>query len=402
PSKILCECGVMRSTLKHVLSQKVAFEISRIAPYWSACLENFYASSRPANCRTTGIMTPNFEGPAVDIQPSIPSEGRAKDITQRKQDEVQVLEDTIRQRSEQQKKAGVELDATCHICLKTKFADGVGHICNYCNIRCCARCGGKVTLRSNKVIWVCILCRKKQELLSKTGQWINKGMAASDAIMRRIEADLHNAPEDITPTLTTPIDKRPKLERAHSAAEKENVPLARSGSVLRRQYSQQETTPTTGRRMSASDSGVDVISPSQRPVGRVREPSLDRGQSYQQPYHEDDPRYYRSEIEGLMRSQQQHYHMMRGSGGAPMMMLPTSGGNSKKHKRSGSGKKTHAHHSSSTTSQLVPSSRHQSQHQQSFSSSDDELRSTPECTSCEEHDSEKAVRDKIRYSKHKE
>lgn len=69
----------------------------------------------------------------------------------RKQDEVAVLEDTIRQRSEQQKKAGVELDATCHICLKTKFADGVGHVCHYCTIRCCARCGGKVTLRSNKV-----------------------------------------------------------------------------------------------------------------------------------------------------------------------------------------------------------------------------------------------------------
>lgn len=69
----------------------------------------------------------------------------------RKQDEVAVLEDTIRLRSEQQKKAGVELEATCHICLKTKFADGVGHVCHYCNIRCCARCGGKVTLRSNKV-----------------------------------------------------------------------------------------------------------------------------------------------------------------------------------------------------------------------------------------------------------
>lgn len=25
-----------------------------------------------------------------------------------------------------------------------------------------------------QAIWVCILCRKKQELLSKTGQWINK------------------------------------------------------------------------------------------------------------------------------------------------------------------------------------------------------------------------------------
>lgn len=24
--------------------------------------------------------------------------------------------------------------ATCQLCLKTKFADGVGHICNYCNV----------------------------------------------------------------------------------------------------------------------------------------------------------------------------------------------------------------------------------------------------------------------------
>lgn len=51
-----------------------------------------------------------------------------------------------------QRAAGVELAATCHICLKTKFADGVGHSCHYCRVRCCARCGGKVTLRSNKVI----------------------------------------------------------------------------------------------------------------------------------------------------------------------------------------------------------------------------------------------------------
>lgn len=72
-------------------------------------------------------------------------------VSRRKQEEVASLETKIRQQSEQQKKAGVELDATCHICLKTKFADGVGHICHYCKIRCCARCGGKVTLRSNKV-----------------------------------------------------------------------------------------------------------------------------------------------------------------------------------------------------------------------------------------------------------
>lgn len=68
-------------------------------------------------------------------------------IFRRKQDEVNTLEDTIRQRSEQQRKAGIELEATCHICLKTKFADGVGHMCHYCNIRCCARCGGKTTIR---------------------------------------------------------------------------------------------------------------------------------------------------------------------------------------------------------------------------------------------------------------
>lgn len=49
-------------------------------------------------------------------------------------------------------------------------------------------------------------------------------------------------------------DKRPKLERARSAAEKENHPLQRTGSQLRRQYSQQETST---RRASASDSGVD-------------------------------------------------------------------------------------------------------------------------------------------------
>lgn len=72
-------------------------------------------------------------------------------LPRRKQDEVRILEDTIRLRSEAQRKKGIEMDSTCHICLKTKFADGVGHLCNYCGIRCCARCGGKVSLRSNKV-----------------------------------------------------------------------------------------------------------------------------------------------------------------------------------------------------------------------------------------------------------
>ncbi|XP_051881355.1 regulating synaptic membrane exocytosis protein 1-like isoform X13 [Pristis pectinata] len=60
---------------------------------------------------------------------------------------------------------------TCGICLKTKFADGCGHICSYCQTKFCARCGGRVTLRSNNVMWVCNLCRKQQEILTKSEAW---------------------------------------------------------------------------------------------------------------------------------------------------------------------------------------------------------------------------------------
>ncbi|XP_078069718.1 regulating synaptic membrane exocytosis protein 1-like, partial [Mustelus asterias] len=60
---------------------------------------------------------------------------------------------------------------TCGICLKTKFADGCGHICSYCQTKFCARCGGRVILRSNNVMWVCNSCRKQQEILTKSGAW---------------------------------------------------------------------------------------------------------------------------------------------------------------------------------------------------------------------------------------
>ncbi|XP_047106598.1 regulating synaptic membrane exocytosis protein 2-like [Schistocerca piceifrons] len=104
-------------------------------------------------------------------------EERENEIMRRKQDEVQVLEETIRARSEQQKKAGVELDATCHICLKTKFADGVGHMCNYCNIRCCARCGGKVTLRSNKPFGWAALGLQQRRLLGEEREGARRRLA---------------------------------------------------------------------------------------------------------------------------------------------------------------------------------------------------------------------------------
>nr|XP_057905482.1 regulating synaptic membrane exocytosis protein 1-like isoform X19 [Doryrhamphus excisus] len=64
---------------------------------------------------------------------------------------------------------------TCGICQKTKFADGCGNLCSYCQTKFCARCGGRVSLRSNTedkvVIWVCNNCRKQQEILTKPGDW---------------------------------------------------------------------------------------------------------------------------------------------------------------------------------------------------------------------------------------
>ncbi|KAG7512955.1 regulating synaptic membrane exocytosis protein 1-like isoform X3 [Solea senegalensis] len=64
---------------------------------------------------------------------------------------------------------------TCGICRKTKFADGCGNLCSYCQTKFCARCGGRVSLRSNTqdkvVIWVCNNCRKQQEILTKPGDW---------------------------------------------------------------------------------------------------------------------------------------------------------------------------------------------------------------------------------------
>ncbi|XP_065815732.1 regulating synaptic membrane exocytosis protein 1 isoform X24 [Labrus bergylta] len=64
---------------------------------------------------------------------------------------------------------------TCGICRKTKFADGCGSLCSYCKTKFCARCGGRVSLRSNTedkvVIWVCNNCRKQQDILTKPGEW---------------------------------------------------------------------------------------------------------------------------------------------------------------------------------------------------------------------------------------
>ncbi|XP_048060959.1 regulating synaptic membrane exocytosis protein 1-like isoform X16 [Megalobrama amblycephala] len=78
----------------------------------------------------------------------------------------------------QQRQQGQHKDdaPTCGICHKTKFADGCGNLCSYCQTKFCARCGGRVSLRSNNkedkvVMWVCNQCRRQQDILTKSGEW---------------------------------------------------------------------------------------------------------------------------------------------------------------------------------------------------------------------------------------
>ncbi|KAM9307626.1 regulating synaptic membrane exocytosis protein 2 [Gastrophryne carolinensis] len=88
---------------------------------------------------------------------------------------------------------------TCGICHKTKFADGCGHNCSYCQTKFCARCGGRVSLRSNKVMWVCNLCRKQQEILTKSGAWFyNSGSNTAQKAGDESQVGLQNeeAPQE--------------------------------------------------------------------------------------------------------------------------------------------------------------------------------------------------------------
>ncbi|XP_026060162.1 regulating synaptic membrane exocytosis protein 1 isoform X2 [Carassius auratus] len=121
---------------------------------------------------------------------------RQREEEEKEQAMLKTLHQQFESYKEQVRKIGAETkrqqavhkdDApTCGICRKTKFADGCGHLCSYCRTKFCARCGGRVSLRSNnedkvcligkdRVMWVCNLCRKQQEILTKSGEWFSSG-----------------------------------------------------------------------------------------------------------------------------------------------------------------------------------------------------------------------------------
>ncbi|XP_053531978.1 regulating synaptic membrane exocytosis protein 1 isoform X7 [Ictalurus punctatus] len=121
---------------------------------------------------------------------------------------------------------------TCGICRKTKFADGCGHLCSYCQTKFCARCGGRVSLRSNNVMWVCNLCRKQQEILTKSGEWFSSGPRGRPLSVAGPEADRDGklrSRSQVTAgaNLATANDTQPATDRTKGA---EIMPASRARS----------------------------------------------------------------------------------------------------------------------------------------------------------------------------
>ncbi|XP_062836174.1 regulating synaptic membrane exocytosis protein 2 isoform X7 [Anolis carolinensis] len=169
---------------------------------------------------------------------------------------------------------------TCGICHKTKFADGCGHNCSYCQTKFCARCGGRVSLRSNKedkvVMWVCNSCRKQQEILTKSGAWFyNSGTNTPQKSDQDVFRGLRNE--------EAPQEKKAKLQE-------------QSISALERGRSQGLT-----RQESINGSGGKVAGDT---ADRKRSPSISRDQNrrFNQLEERDDYSQYATSDSAMPRS----------------------------------------------------------------------------------------------------
>ncbi|KRX84536.1 Rab-3-interacting molecule unc-10 [Trichinella sp. T6] len=122
-------------------------------------------------------------------------ESQEMQLRRKYEKQLEEIEKQIEERKEvAQKLVGTMDDAICQICQKTKFADGIGHKCYYCQLRSCARCGGRLHIKvktdqsksgtlppkastgqsiQQKTIWSCSLCQQRQQILAKTGKWFH-------------------------------------------------------------------------------------------------------------------------------------------------------------------------------------------------------------------------------------
>ncbi|XP_029325330.1 regulating synaptic membrane exocytosis protein 2 isoform X8 [Mus caroli] len=173
---------------------------------------------------------------------------------------------------------------TCGICHKTKFADGCGHNCSYCQTKFCARCGGRVSLRSNKedkvVMWVCNLCRKQQEILTKSGAWFyNSGSNTLQQPDQKVLRGLRN--EEAPQEKKAKLHEQPQFQGAPGDL---SVPAVEKGRAhgLTRQDS------------IKNGSGVKHQIASDMPSDRKRSPSVSRDQNrrYEQSEEREDYSQY--------------------------------------------------------------------------------------------------------------
>ncbi|XP_072266871.1 regulating synaptic membrane exocytosis protein 2 isoform X17 [Pyxicephalus adspersus] len=158
---------------------------------------------------------------------------------------------------------------TCGICHKTKFADGCGHNCSYCQTKFCARCGGRVSLRSSKedkvVMWVCNLCRKQQEILTKSGAWFyNSGSNTAQKASEEAQGGLQNE--------EAPQEKKAKLQEQSQYQGPSGDLLTPASDKSRPQGIVRQDSVKNG-------SGVKHSVPSDLPSDRKRSPSISRDQN---------------------------------------------------------------------------------------------------------------------------
>ncbi|XP_028918167.1 regulating synaptic membrane exocytosis protein 2 isoform X8 [Ornithorhynchus anatinus] len=214
---------------------------------------------------------------------------RQKKEEEKEQSVLKKLHQQFEMYKEQVKKMGEESqqqqehkgDApTCGICHKTKFADGCGHNCSYCQTKFCARCGGRVSLRSNKVMWVCNLCRKQQEILTKSGAWFynsgsNTPQQPDQEALRRLRNE--EAPQEKKAKLHEQSQYRgPSGDRSAQSLDKSRSPgLTRQDSIK-------------------NGSGVKHQLADDTTSDRKRSPSISRDQNRrydQREEREDDSQY---------------------------------------------------------------------------------------------------------------
>ncbi|XP_055462005.1 regulating synaptic membrane exocytosis protein 1 isoform X12 [Psammomys obesus] len=139
---------------------------------------------------------------------------------------------------------------TCGICHKTKFADGCGHLCSYCRTKFCARCGGRVSLRSNNVskmvMWVCNLCRKQQEILTKSGAWFFGSGPQQPSQDGTLSDTATGAGSEVPREKRARLQERSRSQTPLSTAAASSQDTASSGAPLDRSKGAEPSQPALG------------------------------------------------------------------------------------------------------------------------------------------------------------